>query len=43
VWVQAFGVSSDGTRIVISTLAPAESLMLAEDVPGVEPPRRSLP
>jgi dipeptidyl aminopeptidase/acylaminoacyl peptidase len=40
---ESFGISPDGTRIVLSTLELAENLMLAEDVPGVEPPRRSRP
>ena len=39
-WTESFGVSPDGSRLTISTLRETSSIMLAEGVPGAEPPRR---
>jgi serine/threonine protein kinase len=36
----SFGISPDGSRITISFGEPYTALMLAEGVPGIEPPRR---
>ena len=37
---ESFGISPDGTRIVLSLLEQSASLVLAEGVHGVEPPVR---
>ena len=37
---ESFGISPDGTRITISSIVPGGNLLLAENVPGVTPPRR---
>ena len=37
---ESFGISPDGTRITISSTVPGHNLLLAENVPGVTPPRR---
>ncbi len=38
--METFGISPDGARLIYSTLEEINSLMLAEGLPGVEPPRR---
>jgi Tol biopolymer transport system component len=37
---ESFGISPDGRRLTLATLTQFGSLMLAEGVPGVEPPER---
>jgi len=39
-WTESFGLSPDGKRLTISTLEESSSILLAEGVPGAEPPRR---
>jgi Tol biopolymer transport system component len=38
--VESFGISPDGARVVYSVSEEINSLMLAEGLPGIEPPRR---
>jgi Tol biopolymer transport system component len=38
---ESFGLSPDGRSLVLSTLEQSASLLLAEGVPGIEPPRRA--
>jgi Tol biopolymer transport system component len=35
---ESFGIAPDGTRLTLSILSQTYNLMMAEDVPGVEPP-----
>jgi Tol biopolymer transport system component len=39
--IETFGVSPDGTRLIYSVEETLDSLMLAEGLPGVEPPVRT--
>ena len=39
-WTESFGLSPDGSRLTISTLESSSTILLAEGVPGAEPPRR---
>jgi Tol biopolymer transport system component len=38
--VESFGISPDGARVIYSIAEEINSLMLAEGLPGIEPPRR---
>jgi Tol biopolymer transport system component len=40
---ESFGIAPDGRRLALSTLEQLASLLLAEGVPGIEPPRRGRP
>ena len=40
---ESFGISPDARHSTLSTLEQLGSLMLAEGVPGIEPPRRRIP
>lgn len=38
--VESFGVSPDGSRLIISVVETSNNLVLAENVPGITPPKR---
>jgi hypothetical protein len=38
--IESYGISPDGTSVIYSVEEEINSLMLAEGLPGVEPPRR---
>lgn len=38
--IESFGVSPDGGRLIISVVETSNNLVLAENVPGIEPPKR---
>jgi Tol biopolymer transport system component len=39
-WTESLGISPDGTRLTIGTFQSFESLLMAENVPGIEAPIR---